>query len=114
MSYKSPDEGSSYNDDAFGFVFLIGGVLSQDVDFAATFAFLSAIAAVGTKVGFINKDEKAPAAVAALTLLMSPLVSSLRQTGSLESIAARMPVEIGICTISAVWAFVNASRREES
>lgn len=113
MDYKSPDEGNSYNDDAFGLVFLTGGVLSQDVDFVATFASLSAIAAVGTSAGIIEKDERAPAAVALITILVSPVVSSLRQTGSLENIAPPMIVEIGLCIVSAIWAFVNWSRQEE-
>jgi hypothetical protein len=78
MNYKSPDEINSYNDDAFGLVFLTGGVLSQDVDFVASFAALSAIAAMGTNVGLIEKDERAPAAVAMLTLLITPAISSLR------------------------------------
>ena len=113
LSYKSPDEENSYNDDAFGLIFLTGGILSQDVDFIATFASLSAIAAVGTKLGFIQKDERAPAAVAMLTLLILPVVSSLRQTSSLDDLTPPMPVEIGLCTISALWAFVNWSRGKE-
>jgi hypothetical protein len=110
MNYKSPDEINSYNDDAFGLVFLTGGVLSQDVDFVASFAALSAIAAIGTNVGLVAKDERAPAAVAMLTLLITPVISSLRQSGSLEQLASPVPVEIGLCSISAVWAFVNWSR----
>lgn len=114
MNYKSPDEGNSYNDDAFGLVFLTGGVISQDVEFVATFASLSAIAAISTSAGLLKKDERVPAAVALLTLLVSPFVSSLVQSGSLENIAAPMPVEIGLCTISAIWAFVNWSQEKES
>jgi len=114
MNYKSPDEGNSYNDDAFGLVFLTGGVISQDVEFVATFASLSAIAAISTSAGLLKKDERVPAAVALLALLVSPFVSSLVQSGSLENIAAPMPVEIGLCTISAIWAFVNWSQEKES
>ena len=108
--YKSPDEGNSYNDDAFGFVFALGGAASQDVNFAATFAALSAIAAIGTGVGVIKKDERAPAAVAMATLVLSPIVASLR---SGENIIMPPPVEIGVCTISAIWAFVNWSKAKE-
>lgn len=114
MNYKSPDEGNSYNDDAFGLVFLTGGVLSQDVDFVGTFLTLSAIAAIGTNAGFIEKDDRAPAAVALLTLLITPVASSVRQTGSLESMTPPMAIEIGLCTASAIWAFVNWSRVTES
>ncbi|KAL7550632.1 hypothetical protein ACHAWF_013851 [Thalassiosira exigua] len=110
--YKSPDEGNSYNDDAFGLLFLTGGVLSQDVDFVGTFASLSAMAAVGTKLGFVRKDERAPAAVAMSTLLISPFVASLRTSGSLDSVAYPMPAEVGLCVLSSIWAFANWSRRE--
>ena len=110
MNYKSPDEKNSYNDDAFGLVFLIGAVLSQDIDFVATFASLSAIAAISTNSGLVGKDERAPAAVAILTLLISPVTSSFRRYGSLEQLASPVPVEIGLCLISTIWAFVNWSR----
>ena len=114
MDYKSPDEANSYNDDAFGLVFITGGIISKDVDFVGTFLALSAIAATSTNAGFIEKDDRAPAAVALLTLLITPVVSSLRQTGSLESMTPPMTVEIGLCAASAIWAFVNWSRVEES
>ena len=106
-NYKSPDEENNYNDDPFGLLFLAGG--SQDVDFAGTFLVLSAIAAI-TK----QNDDRAPAAVASMSLLISPVVSSLRQTGSLENISPPIPIEIGLCAISAIWAFVNCSRGKES
>ena len=106
-NYKSPDEENSYNDDAFGLLFLAGG--SQDVDFGGTFLVLSAIFAI-TK----QNDDRAPAAVAFMSLLISPVVSSLRQTGSLENISPPIPIEVGLCTISAIWAFVNWSRGKES
>mmetsp|Transcript_11141 Transcript_11141/g.24530 ORF Transcript_11141/g.24530 Transcript_11141/m.24530 type:complete len:180 (+) Transcript_11141:92-631(+) len=111
MNY-SPDEKNNYNDVAFGLVSVIGGFLSQDVDFVAAFVFLSAIAATGTSLRFIEKDERAPAAVAMITLLVSPVISSLRQTGSLEHITPPLPVEIGLCTVSAILAFVNWSREK--
>lgn len=113
MNYKSPDEKNSYNDDAFGLIFLIGGILSQDVDFVVTFAALSTIAALSTNLGLVTKDERAPAVVATLTLLISPVISSLRQSGSLDQLAPPMPVEIGLCLISIIWAFVNYWSRVE-
>ena len=112
MGYKSPDEGNSYNDDAFGLVFLTGGFLSQDVDFVATFASLSAAAATFTGIGLVAKDERAPAAVATATLLLSPFVASIRQHGSLHYLSPPIPVEIGVCLISVIWSFVNKSREE--
>jgi hypothetical protein len=112
--YKSPDEGNSYNDDAFGLVFIAGGVLSRDVDFAATFATLSAAAAAFTGMGLVPKDERAPAVVATSTLLLSPFVASIRQHGgSLEYLSTPIPVEIGVCLISVIWSFVNNKSRGE-
>jgi hypothetical protein len=109
-SRRSSDDASSYNDDAFGLVFLIGGILSQDADFVATFALLSASAAACTRTGLATKDERAPAAVAIATLLLSPIVASVRRYGSLEYISAPIPVECGLCLMSVIWAFVNKSR----
>jgi hypothetical protein len=112
--YKSPDEANSYNDDAFGLVFLTGGILSRDADFAFTFVFLSVIAALAAKIGFeMAKDMRAPAAIAFATLLLSPIVSSLRKSGSLDDISPPMPVEIGVCLLSAIWAFVNNKNHHE-
>jgi hypothetical protein len=112
--YKSPDEGNSYNDDAFGLVFIAGGVLSRDVDFVATFATLSAAAAAFTGMGLVPKDERAPAVVATSTLLLSPFVASIRQHGgSLEYLSTPIPVEIGVCLISVIWSFVNNKSRGE-
>ena len=104
MSYKSPDEANSYNDDAFGLLFVVGGY--NDVDFGATFLVASAIAAIGTSVGYLQKDERLPAGVAMLTLLASPIVSSLRETGSLDSIVPPTSLEIGLCVVSSLWALI--------
>lgn len=113
-NYKSPDEENNYNDDAFGLVLLTGGVLSQDVDFAATFLALSAAAAVATRAGALAKDERAPAAVALLTLLAAPAVTALRATGSLGAVAPPLPVEAALCAASAVWAFANWWREQKA
>eukprot|EP00580_Thalassiosira_gravida_P001731 CAMPEP_0201601094 /NCGR_PEP_ID=MMETSP0492-20130828/2110_1 /ASSEMBLY_ACC=CAM_ASM_000837 /TAXON_ID=420259 /ORGANISM="Thalassiosira gravida, Strain GMp14c1" /LENGTH=133 /DNA_ID=CAMNT_0048064185 /DNA_START=241 /DNA_END=642 /DNA_ORIENTATION=+ len=113
-NYKSPDEGNSYNDDAFGLVFLTGGVLTQDFDFIGTFAAFSALAAIATKLGVVEKDERLPAGVALLTLVVTPVVASLRVTGKLENMAPPMVIEVGLCTVSAIWAFVNYSQGEKS
>jgi|Transcript_16312 hypothetical protein len=110
---SSPNNGDQgYNDDAFGLIFLSGGILAKDVDFSGTFLVLSALAATCTTVGTIKFDERIPAAVAFMTLLISPIESSLRLSGSLGSIAPPSLVEIGLCTVSAAWAFVKWSKQE--
>ena len=105
MSYKSPDEANSYNDDAFGLLFVVGGY--NDVDFGATFLVVSAIAAIGTNTKYLQKDERLPAGVAMLTLLASPIVSSLRETGSLDSIVPPSSLELGLCVVSSLWALIS-------
>lgn len=112
MSYKSPDRENSYKDDAFGLVFLTGRFFSQDLDFVGSFFILSSIAAVATTNGFVDKDDRAPAAVALITLLKAPAVSSMRQTGNLDNILLPLLIEIGVCTIqvSSIWLFVNWSQ----
>mmetsp|Transcript_6993 Transcript_6993/g.10200 ORF Transcript_6993/g.10200 Transcript_6993/m.10200 type:complete len:169 (-) Transcript_6993:75-581(-) len=109
---NSPSNGDQgYNDDAFGLIFLSGGILAKDVDFSGTFLVLSAIAATCTTIGTIKFDERIPAAVAFMTLLISPIESSLRLSGSLGSVAPPSLVELGLCTVSAAWAFVKWSKQ---
>lgn len=103
-----------YNDDAFGLIFLSGGILAKDLDFSGTFLVLSALAATGTTLGTIKFDERIPAAVAFMTLLIAPIESSLRLSGSLGSTTPPSIVEVGLCTVSAAWAFVKWSRQEST
>ena len=110
LSYKSPGEATAYNDDGFGLVFLGVAAFEQDVEFCATFGILSAIAAAGTNAGILDKDERAPAAVALASLTATPLVSVMTCGTGLGDIAPPAPTEIGLCAISAAWAFVNWSR----
>jgi hypothetical protein len=102
-----------YNDDAFGFVFLTGGVLSQDVDFVITFGSLSAIAALCTYLKVIDQDTRTSALVAILTIIATPFVTSIHQHGS-SYLEPPMPIEVGVCLLSAVWAFVNATNENKS
>jgi hypothetical protein len=103
------DSERNYNDDAFGFVLLAGGALSQDIDFEGSFLVVSAIAAVSTSAGIIKPDSRYPAAVSIITLLISPVVASLRMGGA---ISPPIPVELGVCAISVVWAFYNWFQKE--
>ena len=113
MGYKSPDEQNNYNDDAFGLVFL-ASAFEGSADFAGTFLVLSAIGAISTSSGILQKDDRLPGAVAVFTLLLSPIVSSLRLTGSLDTMSLPTTVEIGLVFISTVWSFVNWQKQEGS
>ena len=96
-----------YNDDAFGLIFLSGGILAKDADFSGTFLVLSALAATFTTAGKIKFDERIPAVVAFATLLIAPFESSLRLSGSLLTVTPPSLVEIGLCTVSALWAYLK-------
>lgn len=102
-----------YNDDAFGLIFLTGGILTKDVDFVGTFLVLSSVAAICTSAEIVQ-DTRLPGVVAVVSLIISPVVASLRATGSLTSLAAPDPIAIGLCTISCVWAFYIWSRETNS
>ncbi|KAL3937756.1 MAG: hypothetical protein SGBAC_007202 [Bacillariaceae sp.] len=103
---------AGYNDDAFGLIFLTGGVLSQDADFVVTFVALSAIAAIVSS-SFVEFDERLPGLVALATLLVTPLAAYLHATivdGGGGIWAAPQPVEIGLCLVSLAWAFAKWSQ----
>ncbi|EJK62436.1 hypothetical protein THAOC_16955 [Thalassiosira oceanica] len=110
LRYKEKE--NAYNDDGFGLVFLGVAAFEKDVEFCATFGILSAIAAAGTNTRNFEKDERAPAAVALATLVLTPFVSAVtRGTGlGAINIVPPAPTEIGLCAVSAAWAFVNWSR----
>jgi hypothetical protein len=113
---KDEDINSSryYNDDAFGFVFLTGGVLSQDVDFVITFGSLSAIAALWTYLKVIDQDNTRTLALVAIpTIIVTPFITSIHQHGS-SYLEPPMPIEIGVCLLSVIWAFVNATNENKS
>ena len=100
----------SYNDDAFGFIFITGGVLSKDLDFCGTFLVLSALAAIGTSVGVLKADERIPGIVAFATLLVSPFVISLR---SGNGISPPIPIEILLCLISFIWSLIKFKQQQQ-
>ena len=113
MGYKSPNEKNNYNDDAFGLVFL-ASAFEGNVDFAGIFLVLSAIGAISTSSGILQKDDRLPGAVAVFTLLLSPIVSSLRLTGSFDNVSLPTTVEFGLVIISVLWSFINWKQQEES
>jgi len=102
-----------YNDDAFGLVFLAGGSISQDADFAGTFLLISAAAATATYGGALKPDARVPGVVAILTLFVSPLVAALRSAGSLDDVVAPLPIEIGLCVVSLAVALFNWKRAQK-
>jgi hypothetical protein len=100
-----------YNDDAFGLVFLAGGFISKDVDFAGTFLSVSAIAATSTYGGILSADARMPGIVALSTLLISPIIASLRSSGGLDNMHAPVPIEIVLCTVSFLVSIFNWRRQ---
>lgn len=109
----------NYNDDAFGLVFLTGACYVQDYDFAGTFLAASAAAAILTYSGTLSGDERLPGGVAMVTLILAPIVSSLRASGGSLDVHAHAfqfllppPIEIGLCAVSVAAAFFNWTRRQ--
>mmetsp|Transcript_31236 Transcript_31236/g.75174 ORF Transcript_31236/g.75174 Transcript_31236/m.75174 type:complete len:201 (+) Transcript_31236:2312-2914(+) len=96
-----------YNDDAFGLVFLTGGILSKDPDFVVTFVVLSAIAAIASNSQSV--DTRLPGLVAMATLVLTPIVAYLHGTivDGTGIWAAPQPVEIGLCFVSLAWSFAT-------
>lgn len=109
-SKKPPMVG--YNDDAFGLIFLSGGLLSQDVDFVVTFVTLSAIAAIFASNN--NSDTRLPGLVAMTTLGLTPIVAYLHATivNGQGMWTVPQPVEIGLCLVSLVWSFVKWTQEQ--
>ena len=106
----------SYNDDAFGFIFLAGSATAQDPIFGSTFLILSTIAAVLTNLEKLPAGKAVPAGVAGATLLITPVVSSVMpeelfgtSLGGGEN--ARL-IELGFCSVSMVYGLVLG--REEN
>lgn len=89
-----------YNDDAFGLVFLGGGLATQDAAFMGTFLVLSAVAAVGARLG--KASGPLPAAVAGMTLLVTPMIRYVLQEEPVEYVW----VQVVLCSISMVYGFV--------
>ena len=100
-----------YNDDAFGLVFLAGGFMSNDIDFAGTFLSVSAIAATSTYGGILSADARMPGVVALSTLLISPIIASLRSSGGLDNMHTPVPIEIALCTVSFLVSIFNWRRQ---
>ncbi len=114
-----------YNDDAFGLVFLIGGLAFQNIDFAIFFLVLSACAAIGTSRGIWKVDDRIPGFVALFSLVFSTMAVWLRTTmllleegndssGSINMMLDMIPnykAEIGVCLISLATGFYKWNKK---
>jgi hypothetical protein len=113
---KKPLRGA-YNDDCFGFVFLIGFAGTNDPIFAGTFLTLSSLAALATSLGKLPANSrKIPAAVAGFTLLATPVMKtvlpriiSFSVDDSLSD--TRLWIEVAVCFVPLFYGFIFS--REE-
>jgi len=101
----------NYNDDAFGFVFLGGFILTEDPFFAGTFLLFSTLATIGTQNGILPAKNAVPAAVAGLTLVVTLLTP--KEPSQLPNINTSL-IEVGFCTVSMIYGFILSSDREEN
>jgi len=123
---------SSYNDVAFGFILLVGYVVTDDIIFAGLFLGVSFVAVLGTQLDLIPGKTNAgqtttPAYVAILTLLFNSVLpkqrlyellqpSFLAPTGtSLPTFSPVLPevdnniIQALFCSISIIYGFFMAS-----
>jgi len=115
LSKNSNDDSATrfvdYNDDAFGLVFLCGSFVAQDAIFATCFLLASAMAATATKQKRILFDNRVPAVVAGVSLVVSSLVSAALQSTSMSTwLSGKNPsallIELAVCSISILYGFV--------
>ncbi len=112
---------NNYNDDAFGFVLLIGYATTHDAIFAGTFVLLSAIAAIATRSGKLPATNSVPAAVAGFTYIVNFIIPSetlYQLLPFIERPEAALPVdisliELGICSVSILYGLVLSSSNKE-
>lgn len=100
-----------YGDDAFGLVFLGSSFAAQDSAFAGTFLVLSAMAATATNLKYLPQDPSIPGAVAAVALMLQPLVA-LGVTHTADTLALPSAIDWGVTLISVAWAFWNWQEME--
>jgi hypothetical protein len=117
---------SSYNDDAFGLVFLGGGLVAQDVLFSGLFLVLSTMAAIATnlKSGFFpGNNPRLAGSVAGVTLVVRlillvwhvtlPPLSPVLGAGS-DITASTIWSEVALCSVSMLYGFVIAKAAPSS
>jgi hypothetical protein len=131
---------NNYNDDAFGFVFLGGLVLTQDPLFAGTFLLFSAFAAIATRQAVVPANNAVPAAVAGCTLLWTLVVREMvpeevtnnallvltfshhaigdggvqTATRGINVDASSAWIQVGLCTVSMIYGFFLDAKNKRS
>jgi hypothetical protein len=112
--FLARDTKEGYNDDAFGLVFLGGAFAAQDAVFSTVFLTLSAIAALATQQNILPANNQVPAAVAGVTLLLTPTSTTLLLGGLNNLPEAGNPsastFEVGLCVASMAYGFVLSSK----
>ena len=112
---------NDYNDDAFGFVFLVGYIATRDIIFTGTFLLLSSLAAIATRIGKLPATKAVPAAVAGFTLIANLLIPKEKIYEILPFIQGTEPalpyasswLEMGFCAISMLYGFILSSSSDE-
>lgn len=106
----------SYNDDFFGAIFLSGFAILNDFVFAGTFLALSAAAATATNVGKLPATKRVPAAVAALTIIITLVAESIVPLDDSEqpSSWSTTAFKIGVCTASMLYGYFAKEDEESS
>ena len=112
---------NNYNDDAFGFVFLGGYIVTRDAVFAGTFLLLSALAAIATRNGKLPATNSVPAAVAGCTFivnLITPNDELYQLFASIERSEPFLPVDVvwvklGFCAVSMIYGFMTTSSHQK-
>lgn len=112
---------NNYNDDAFGFIFLGGYIVTQDTIFTGTFLLMSALAAIATRNGKLPATKVVPAAVAGCTLIVSSIVPKDKLYEILPFIQNAEPalpydsswLEVGFCSVSMLYGFILSTSNDE-
>ena len=124
-SNNNNNNNNDYNDDAFGFVFLGGFIVTRDPFFAGTFLLLSTLAAIATRNGSLPATKAVPAAVAGCTLivalilpkeqlyeLLQPFIEKTTES-SLSFPVDSSWIQVGLCTVSMLYGFLLSSSDHE-
>jgi len=101
------DKKETYNDDAFGLVFLGSIFIAKDTNFAACFGLFSFIAVILTRINSNLYTPLLPGFVAAISFLATSISLLLNGINGEEAIK----VDFILCVVSCLWLIVH--RRSE-
>jgi hypothetical protein len=117
QSFALSSQRGSYNDDAFGFIFLGSSAISQDAVFAAVFLSLSAVAALLTNLHVLPSTKRVPAAVAGCTLLAAPIASAVVPPTlfgfSAVPVENARIVQLVFCSVSIVYGLFSTEEQKD-